>query len=178
MPEENAPEQQVFQRRLVGALVAAQEADQHVGRKRHQLQAHEQQHQVEAAGHAHHAYNGEQDQGVELAVRFAFHLQVAHRHQHRHRRPHQEQVEKVNGKAVHQHAAEEAGMIGYPLRLERPLNFDYAGSREPQAGQGDHGIETLPLRRQNQIDQQDSQGEQREQHDGKRQQIIAAGEVL
>ncbi len=92
-------QQQILQRRFVGALVAPQEADQHVGRDGHQLQADEQQHDVVAGGHAHHADHREQQQRVELAVVLVLDFQVAHRHQDGDRGAGEEQVEEVDGEA-------------------------------------------------------------------------------
>src|SRR5271157_26604 len=96
------PEQEVFQRRLVGAAVAAEESDEHVGGDGHQLQANENQDNVETGGHAHHADYGKQHQGVILAVVFIFDFEIAHRHQDGDGGSGQEQVEEINGEAVHQ----------------------------------------------------------------------------
>ncbi len=51
-------QQQVFQRGFIRPAVAAQKSHQHVGGNRHHFQADEDQHNVEAGGHAHHAHYG------------------------------------------------------------------------------------------------------------------------
>src|SRR5271157_4350905 len=102
------PEQQIFQRGFIGAAVAAEESDEHVGGDGHQFQSDEDQHDVVASGHAHHADDGKQHQGVILAMIFIFDFEIAHRHQDGDRGSGQEQVEKINGEAVHQQGAHHA----------------------------------------------------------------------
>ena len=73
--------QEIFQRGFVGAAIAAQESDQHVSGDRHQFEADEDEDDVEAGGHAHHAGDREQHQRVVFAVIFVLGLEIAHRHQ-------------------------------------------------------------------------------------------------
>ena len=72
MPEENAPSSRYFN-------AASQEADQHVGRDGHQFEANEDEDNVEARGHAHHAGDRKQHEGVIFAVIFVLSFQVADR---------------------------------------------------------------------------------------------------
>ena len=100
-------QQQIFQRGFIGAPVGAQESHQHVGGNRHQFQTDEDQHHVETGGHAHHAHDRKQQQGVELTVVFMLDLEIAHRHQDGNRRAAKEQVPEVNGEAIHHHRIQE-----------------------------------------------------------------------
>ena len=100
-------QQQIFQRGFIRPAVGAQESDQHVGGNRHQFQADEDQHDVEAGGHAHHAHDRKQEQRIELAVVFVFDLEIAHRHQDGNCRARQEQIPEVNGEAIHHHRIQE-----------------------------------------------------------------------
>ena len=144
-------EQQILQRGFVRALIAAQEADQHVGRDGHQLQADEDQHDVVAGGHAHHADDGEQQQGVELAVVFLLDFQIMHRHQDGDRRAQQEQVEEVERKAVHQQRVHEA-RTGERKALPRRhvigiVQLAHRSRRKRNADQRGDGVHLLPLLR-------------------------------
>ena len=71
-------EQQILQSGFVRAAVAAQEADQHISGNRHQLQADEDEHDVEPGGHAHHAHNREQHERVIFAVILMLGLHITH----------------------------------------------------------------------------------------------------
>ena len=167
-------QQQVLQRGFVGALVAAQEADQNVGRDRHQFQADEQQHDVVARGHAHHADDGEQDQRVELAVVLVLDFQVVHRHQDGDRGAHQEQVEEVDGEAVHQQRAHETGGLRQS-RAARPaigvMQLATAAAEKPMPISAVMAF-SASTAGQHQVDQQHAEPKHRQQHHGQRQRVV------
>ncbi len=175
-------QQQIFQRSFIRAFVATQEADKHVGRDGHQFQADEQQHEVIAGGHAHHADDGEQQQRIELAVVLLLDLQVANRHEDRDRRAGEEQIREVDGEGIDQQRSHEAGVgkcQALPLRdVISPLQLADGGGRECDTDQRDVGVHALPLLRQKQVDQQDAEREQRQQQHGQRQQVIRSRKEL
>ena len=138
-------QQKIFQSGFVGAAVAAQKSDEHIGGNRHQLQADEDEHDVETGGHAHHADDREQHQSVIFAVIFMLGLHVAHRHENGNAGGRKEQIEEEESAAVDQHGAHHAertqgdGAVG----LHPKLNLTHAAGGKQHADEGSGGVDPL-----------------------------------
>src|SRR5207302_708705 len=65
------------------------------------------QHDVESRGHAHHADDGEQKEGIVLTVVFALQVEIANRHQYGDGGPSEEEVEEVDRETIDQKRAHE-----------------------------------------------------------------------
>ena len=102
------PQQQIFHRGFVRALLMAQKSGEYVKADGHGLQAEELHDQVVARGHEHHADRGEKKQRVILAVIFVFDLQVAHREQNHQRRGDQENHPEKQEEGIHHDRAIES----------------------------------------------------------------------
>ena len=99
--------QQIFQCRFIGAAVGAEESDQNIGGNGHQLEADKDQDYIEAGSHAHHAYDGKQEQSIKFAVILSFDFEIVRRHQDGNCGPREKQVPEVNGEAIDHHRIQE-----------------------------------------------------------------------
>jgi hypothetical protein len=119
-PARERAHQEVLERGLVAAQLAAVEAGQHVDRDAHQLEAEEQHQQVRRRHQQHHAGGGQQQQPVELAVLDLDLGEVFERQPAREQRAHGDQGDRVGREAIepdarrlgqeaHGHAGLEAG---------------------------------------------------------------------
>ena len=113
-------------------------------------------------------------QGVVLAVIFLLDLEVAHRHQDGDRGSRQEQVEEVEGEAVHHQRTHETGMADdASLRscatnecCHTPAVAKQTPTNAVSALDHFHSGGSM------QVDQQDAQREQRQQEHGQCQQVV------
>ena len=105
MPEENAPSSRYFSAASLERRSRRRNPDQHVGGDGHQFEADEDENDIEAGGHAHHAGDRKQHQRVVLAVIFVLGFEVAHRHEDGDGRGREEQIPEIEGEVVDQHGS-------------------------------------------------------------------------
>ena len=115
-----APQEKILERRLARLLAVAAQAGERVAGDRQHLEAQEHDQKILSRGHDHHARQGEEEKGEDLAVVHVLLLDVLER----------KQADERHG------AAEEDGEIdGQTVEIERPVKIRTALS--PRAdGQG------------------------------------------
>ena len=173
-------QQQVLQRRFIRPAVAPQKSDQDVRGNRHQLQADEDQHNIEPGSHAHHADYRKQHQRIELAMMLVLDFEVPHRHDDGNRRPHQKQIEEIDGDAVHQHRVHQSQLIKAPAPAADQVRLDaaYADRRKHHSHQRGHRVHPLPLRRQHQVNHQDAERKNGQLQHREHEQVVHPAEIL
>src|ERR1700683_4761791 len=108
-------------------------------------------------------------------------FEIAHRHEDGNRGSRQKQIAEVDSEVVHDHGTHESPLSVLAMAQQvglRELDSKYTGGGEEHTDKCSCGVGPLPFGRDHQIDEQNAQGEEREQDDGQRQQVIDAGEVL
>ena len=172
-PGREAAEQQVLQRRFLGALLAAREAAEHVERERQQLDRQEDDHEARRAGEQHHPDGRGEDQRVVLAVVDAPAVEVVRAdHDHQPGADQQDGVDEQREAVVRERAGvhQAAGVRVEPgpdRDAERRREAEQCEAREPGALR----------RRDDQVEQHEQQERAAEHELGKdADEVASAGE--
>ena len=110
-PGAKRAEKDVFQRRFIRTLFAAQEPGQHVEAERHGLQPEEHHDQVNARGHEHHSDTRKEQKRVVFPLLLLFDVQVFHGQQNHERRGCQEECCEKEKERIDHHRLVKAGKI-------------------------------------------------------------------